>query len=84
MAAICICVLTPGGVKEGDMRSYPPFGYARADVTRYSMPTYRSAPPIRPSPNNNTYNKQLNTIFQRHAKNGFKYWYEDNRPMKGQ
>lgn len=72
-----------GGVKEGDMRQYPPFGYARAaDATRHSMPKFRSAPAARPAPNCSYNNKQLRSIFQRHAKNGFKYWYEDNGPMK--
>ena len=68
-----------GVVKSEDMKRYPPFGYlASVDPNSYMPSNYAKRPggPLSASaggPN----------PFRDHAKQGFKYWYEEKIPMAG-
>ena len=76
-------ILISGSVKEHDMHRYPPYGYMnRPEPEPQMYYTYipirqKSAPQKRPKPDNKHY-----TVYNNHAKNGFRYWYQEKEPPK--
>ncbi|ELT89283.1 hypothetical protein CAPTEDRAFT_206272 [Capitella teleta] len=71
-----ICFID-GVVKTEDMQRYPPFGYlASVKPASYMPASYAKRPGGPLSASAGSLNQ-----FREHAKQGFKYWYEEKTPM---